>query len=168
MTADLKPLLDVLHEEGGVVEQSNFDNYRMLRINEAPVVEVHLIKSTEAPGGIGEPSTAALFPAVANAIFAATGAILSAAYALYLYRRVIFGSLVKPGLQAIQDLSLREVAIFAPLVAATLILGFYPKPIFDVTGVSVQNLIEEHKAALLLDRGASHPREASLSVRTPQ
>jgi NADH-quinone oxidoreductase subunit M len=87
------------------------------------------------------------------AIFAATGAILSAAYALYLYRRVIFGALVKPSLQAIQDLSLREAAIFAPLVVATLVLGFYPKPIFDVTGVSVQNLIEQHRTALLIDRG---------------
>jgi isoquinoline 1-oxidoreductase beta subunit len=59
--------------KNGRVEQSNFDNYRMLRINEAPVVEVHIIQSTEAPGGIGEPGTAAVFPAVANAIFAATG-----------------------------------------------------------------------------------------------
>jgi isoquinoline 1-oxidoreductase beta subunit len=59
--------------KNGRVEQSNFDNYRMLRINEAPVVEVHIIKSTEAPGGIGEPGTAAAFPAVTNAIFAATG-----------------------------------------------------------------------------------------------
>jgi isoquinoline 1-oxidoreductase subunit beta len=58
--------------KNGRVEQSNFDNYRMLRINEAPVVEVHTIKSTEAPGGIGEPGTAAVFPAVTNAIFAAT------------------------------------------------------------------------------------------------
>jgi isoquinoline 1-oxidoreductase beta subunit len=59
--------------KNGRVEQSNFDNYRMLRINEAPVVEVHLINSTEAPGGIGEPGTSAVAPAVANAIFAATG-----------------------------------------------------------------------------------------------
>jgi isoquinoline 1-oxidoreductase subunit beta len=59
--------------KNGRVEQSNFDNYRMLRINEAPVVEVHTIKSTEAPGGIGEPGTAAVFAAVTNAIFAATG-----------------------------------------------------------------------------------------------
>jgi isoquinoline 1-oxidoreductase beta subunit len=57
----------------GRVEQSNFDNYRMLRMDEAPVVEVHIIKSAEAPGGIGEPGTAAVSPAVANAIFAATG-----------------------------------------------------------------------------------------------
>jgi NADH-quinone oxidoreductase subunit M len=82
------------------------------------------------------------------AILAATGVILSAAYALWLYRRVIFGALVKPSLQTIKDLSLREFAIMAPLVAATLILGIYPKPIFDVTAVSVQNLIDQHKLAM--------------------
>src|SRR5215510_14720443 len=57
----------------GRVEQGNFDDYRMLRINEAPLIEVHLVKSTEAPGGVGEPCTSAGIPAVANAIFAATG-----------------------------------------------------------------------------------------------
>ena len=57
----------------GRVEQSNFDDYRMLRINEAPLIDVHLVKSTEAPGGVGEPGTSAVMPAVANAIFAATG-----------------------------------------------------------------------------------------------
>ncbi len=57
----------------GRVEQSNFDDYRMLRINEAPQVEVYLVKSAEAPGGIGEPGTSALAPALTNAIFAATG-----------------------------------------------------------------------------------------------
>ena len=44
----------------GRVEQTNFDDYRVLRINEAPVIEVHLVKSTEAPGGIGEPGTSAI------------------------------------------------------------------------------------------------------------
>ena len=57
----------------GRVEQNNFTDYRMLRIDEAPLIEVHLVKSTEAPGGIGETGTAALAPAVTNAIFAATG-----------------------------------------------------------------------------------------------
>jgi isoquinoline 1-oxidoreductase beta subunit len=57
----------------GRVEQGNFDDYRMLRINEAPLIEVHLVKSTKAPGGVGEPGTSAVMPAVANAIFAATG-----------------------------------------------------------------------------------------------
>jgi len=56
----------------GRVEQGNFDTYRPLRIDEAPVVETHLVRSSEAPGGIGETATAAVGPAVANAIFAAT------------------------------------------------------------------------------------------------
>ena len=57
----------------GRVEQNNFNDYRMLRINQAPSIDVHIVKSTEKPGGIGEPGTAALAPAVTNAIFAATG-----------------------------------------------------------------------------------------------
>ncbi|HEV2560506.1 MAG TPA: NADH-quinone oxidoreductase subunit M [Rhizomicrobium sp.] len=93
------------------------------------------------------------------AIFSATGVILSAAYMLYLYWRVIFGKLVKPGLMAITDLSLREVAILAPLVIITILMGIYPKPIFDVTSASVANLIAEHKMALAIDRA---PKLAAL------
>jgi isoquinoline 1-oxidoreductase subunit beta len=59
--------------EGGRVQQSNFHDYRMLRIDEAPAVEVYLIDSDEAPGGIGETGTTAAPPAVGNAIYAATG-----------------------------------------------------------------------------------------------
>ena len=58
---------------GGRVEQRNFNDYRVLRINETPIIEVHLVKNGEAPGGIGEPGTIGIAPAVANAIFAATG-----------------------------------------------------------------------------------------------
>jgi len=57
----------------GRVRQSNFNDYRIMRIDEAPKIEVHIVPSTEAPGGIGEPGTAAASPALANAIFAATG-----------------------------------------------------------------------------------------------
>ena len=57
----------------GRVEQSNFDNYRALRINEIPAIDVHIVNSDEAPGGMGEPGTCAVSPAVTNAIFAATG-----------------------------------------------------------------------------------------------
>jgi isoquinoline 1-oxidoreductase beta subunit len=57
----------------GRVEQSNFHTYRVLRMNEAPAIEVHLIRNTESPGGMGEPGTSAIVPAVTNAIFAATG-----------------------------------------------------------------------------------------------
>jgi NADH-quinone oxidoreductase subunit M len=81
-------------------------------------------------------------------IFAATGAILSAVYMLYLYWRVIFGKLVKPTLQTIQDLSLREFAILSPLVVITLIMGVYPNFVFDVTHASVANLVRQSQMAL--------------------
>ena len=57
----------------GRVQQSNFHDYRVMRINEAPKVEVHIVQSTDSPGGIGEPGTSAIAPALTNAIFAATG-----------------------------------------------------------------------------------------------
>jgi len=57
----------------GRVQQNNFTDYRMLRIDQTPPIDVHIVKSSEAPGGIGEPGTAALAPALTNAIFAATG-----------------------------------------------------------------------------------------------
>ena len=59
--------------KNGRVEQSNFNNYRVLRMNEMPKVEVHIVPSTAAPTGVGEPGVAPIGPAVANAIFAATG-----------------------------------------------------------------------------------------------
>ncbi len=62
----------------GAIEQSNFHDYRTLRINEAPAIEVHLVKSAEAPGGLGEVGTAIAAPALANAIFAATSVRLRA------------------------------------------------------------------------------------------
>ena len=59
--------------KNGRVEQSNFHDVRMLRMNETPPIEVHLVRNLEPPGGIGEPGTAVTAPALANAIFAATG-----------------------------------------------------------------------------------------------
>jgi len=59
--------------KNGRVEQSNFHNYRVLRMNEAPTIEVHLVRNLEAPGGLGEPGTSITGPALANAVFAATG-----------------------------------------------------------------------------------------------
>ena len=59
--------------KNGRVEQSNFHNYQMLRINEAPAIEVHIVQNSEPPGGMGECGTSAIVPAVTNAIFAATG-----------------------------------------------------------------------------------------------
>jgi isoquinoline 1-oxidoreductase beta subunit len=57
----------------GRVEQTNFDTYEMLRINEAPAIEVHIVQNSEPPGGMGEAGTSAIVPAVTNAVFAATG-----------------------------------------------------------------------------------------------
>jgi len=59
--------------KNGRVEQSNFDDYQVLRINDAPAIEVHIVRNKEAPGGMGEPGTSAIMPAIANAIFAASG-----------------------------------------------------------------------------------------------
>ncbi|TIX77247.1 MAG: xanthine dehydrogenase family protein molybdopterin-binding subunit, partial [Mesorhizobium sp.] len=59
--------------KNGRVEQTNFDDYQILRMNEAPNVEVHIVQSQELPGGIGEAGTSCIAPAVVNAIFAATG-----------------------------------------------------------------------------------------------
>jgi isoquinoline 1-oxidoreductase beta subunit len=59
--------------KNGRVEQANFDTYQMLRINEAPAIEVHVVKNTEPPGGMGEAGTSGIVPAIANAVFAATG-----------------------------------------------------------------------------------------------
>lgn len=59
--------------KNGRVEQTNFDTYQMLRMDEAPTIEVHIVPSLEQPGGIGEPGTSAVGPAVGNAVFAATG-----------------------------------------------------------------------------------------------
>ena len=57
----------------GRVEQSNFDSYQILRMDEVPAIDVHIVESTEPPGGMGETGTSAIVPAIANAIFAATG-----------------------------------------------------------------------------------------------
>ena len=59
--------------KNGRVEQTNFDTYQMLRMNDAPAIEVHVVKSAEPPGGMGETGTSGVVPAIANAIFAATG-----------------------------------------------------------------------------------------------
>jgi NADH-quinone oxidoreductase subunit M len=80
--------------------------------------------------------------------FATLGVILSAAYALWLYRKVIYGRLEKPSLAAIRDLGVREIAILAPLVALTILFGVYPKPVLDMSAASVTALIDNYHHAL--------------------
>ena len=82
------------------------------------------------------------------AVVATSGVILSAAYALWLYRRVVFGDLIKESLRSITDMTRREKAIFAPLIAMTLLLGIYPSLVTDITGPSVANLVTRYQAAL--------------------
>ena len=82
------------------------------------------------------------------ATFASIGLILSACYALWLYRKVIFGALEKPSLALMTDLDRREVIVLAPLVALTLLFGFYPKPVLDLSASSVTALIENYQSAL--------------------
>ena len=82
------------------------------------------------------------------ATLATLGVILSACYALWLYRKVIFGKLEKPGLATITDMGWRETAIFAPLIVLTLWLGFYPKPVLDMSAASVTALLDNYQHAL--------------------
>ena len=82
------------------------------------------------------------------AFVATFGVILSAAYALWLYRRVIFGKLEKASLKNITDLNMRELAILTPLVLLTILFGVWPAPIIDVTTASVEQLLNNYKNAV--------------------
>jgi NADH-quinone oxidoreductase subunit M len=83
-----------------------------------------------------------------TAIVAATGVILSAVYALSLYRRVIFGEITNNQLLTITDLDKREVLIFVPLILGTLILGLQPNLVFNLTASSVDALVAAYQAAV--------------------
>ncbi len=85
---------------------------------------------------------------VTVATLATFGVILSVCYALWLYRKVIFGKLEKPSLASITDLGWREAAIFAPLIVLTLLFGFYPKPVLDMSAASVTALLDNYQKAL--------------------
>ncbi|WP_425049912.1 NADH-quinone oxidoreductase subunit M [Psychromarinibacter sp. S121] len=82
------------------------------------------------------------------AVVACTGVILSAGYALWLYRRVVMGDLIKESLRSITDMTRREKVIFAPLVAMTLLLGVYPSLVTDIIGPSVEALISDNRDAV--------------------
>ena len=96
------------------------------------------------------------------ALFATSGVIWSAVYALWVYRRVIFGQLVKPALKNIQDLSYREIGIMIPLIILTILLGVYPAPVLDVSAVAVKNLVAGHEAAI-----AAPPAPAAPAAGAP-
>ncbi|MGH1405151.1 MAG: NADH-quinone oxidoreductase subunit M [Rhodomicrobiaceae bacterium] len=84
------------------------------------------------------------------AFVATSGVILSAGYALWLYRRVVFGELEKPNLKTIKDMNRREMSYLIPLILLTILFGVYPKPILDVMSVSVDKLITDYNQAVLV------------------
>ena len=82
------------------------------------------------------------------ATLATIGTILSTAYALWLYRKVVLGALTKPSLGLIKDLNYREMITLGPLVILTILLGIYPKPVLDFSAASVTQLLENYERAL--------------------
>ena len=95
------------------------------------------------------------------ALVATAGVILSAGYGLWLYRRVVFGPLIKESLKSITDMDSRERAIFAPFVVMTLLLGVYPSLVTDIIGPSVEALIVNYETAL--SSAASAVEQAAVS-----
>ncbi|MBL4667378.1 MAG: NADH-quinone oxidoreductase subunit M [Sneathiella sp.] len=91
-----------------------------------------------------------------TAAIATTGVILGAAYSLWLYRRVVFGELVKEDLKTMMDVNKREIAIFTPLILVALWIGIYPDPFLDVMHASVTNLLAEHQASMELVKSSLH------------
>ncbi|HLM12654.1 MAG TPA: NADH-quinone oxidoreductase subunit M [Reyranella sp.] len=91
------------------------------------------------------------------ATLAATGLILGAAYALWLYRKVVFGELTKDSLKGILDMNRREIAVFLPLVLLSLWMGVYPASFLDPMAASVDKLVGDYQAAIKLARTAALP-----------
>jgi NADH-quinone oxidoreductase subunit M len=89
------------------------------------------------------------------ATFATLGTILSAAYALWLYRKVMYGVLDKPSLAAIKDLDYREIITLGPLAVLAIVLGVFPKPILDFSAASVAQLLDSYGHALEAARTAA-------------
>lgn len=92
---------------------------------------------------------------IPTAFFATTGVILSAAYALWLYRKVVFGALVKPSLMSMKDLTFRECLTLFPMIALTILFGVYPKPVLDMSAASVQQLVNNYNTAVTAVKAAA-------------
>ena len=92
---------------------------------------------------------------IPTATFATLGVILSAGYALWLYRKVVFGALTKPSLASIKDLTFRESLTLFPLVALTILFGVYPKPVLDMSASSVQQLVNNYNTAVTAVKAAA-------------
>ncbi|MBR0783814.1 NADH-quinone oxidoreductase subunit M [Bradyrhizobium iriomotense] len=92
---------------------------------------------------------------IPTAFFASFGVILSAAYALWLYRKVVFGALVKPSLMTMKDLTFRECLTLFPMIALTILFGVYPKPVLDMSAASVQQLVNNYNTAVTAVKAAA-------------
>lgn len=92
---------------------------------------------------------------IPTAFFATSGVILSAGYALWLYRKVVFGALVKPSLASMKDLTFRECVTLFPLIALTILFGVYPKPVLDMSAASVQQLVNNYNTAVTAVKAAA-------------
>ena len=77
------------------------------------------------------------------AVFATTGVVLAATYSLWLYRRMIFGALIKDDLSEMLDLTKREIIIFVPLITLTIFIGIYPKPVIDIIEPSAKKIVDQ-------------------------
>jgi hypothetical protein len=101
--------------------------------------------------------------------------ILSACYALWLYRKVIFGVIATPALAGMSDLGRREILVLAPLVFLTILFGVYPKPVLDMSAASVAQLLENYQAATAPKKAeaeaiqfSARPRESGDPVLWPK
>ncbi|MBB4392071.1 NADH-quinone oxidoreductase subunit M [Bradyrhizobium sp. CIR48] len=92
---------------------------------------------------------------IPTAFFATFGVILSAGYALWLYRKVVFGALVKPSLASMKDLTFRECLTLFPMIALTILFGVYPKPVLDMSAASVQQLVNNYNTAVTAVKAAA-------------
>src|SRR6186997_311855 len=92
---------------------------------------------------------------IPTAFFATFGVILSAGYALWLYRKVVFGALVKPSLASMKDLTFRECLTLFPMVALTILFGVYPKPVLNMSAASVQQLVNNYNTAVTAVKAAA-------------
>ncbi|MBJ7404431.1 MAG: NADH-quinone oxidoreductase subunit M [Bradyrhizobium sp.] len=92
---------------------------------------------------------------IPTAFFASFGVILSAGYALWLYRKVVFGALVKPQLASMKDLTFRECLTLFPMIALTILFGVWPKPVLDMSAASVQQLVNNYNSAVTAVKAAA-------------
>src|ERR1700743_640786 len=133
-------------------------------VNRTPLYAMVLMVFTMATVGLPGPSgfvgefmtlLGTFKVAIPTATFATTGVILSAAYALWLYRKVVLGALVKPSLMSMKDLTLRECVTLFPLVVLSIFFGVYPKPILDMSAASVQQLVNHYATAVTAVKAAA-------------